>query len=191
MINDTKYARAFKILKIKEYSNRPDKFLHSNKNEEMATLGGLYRLYNPQMDWEFVDNIVASCDGDIERASVLLHSDDKMRMSVFNAFKKSYWDVLKLDEIQSNIICINVFLSAVHVGTRRASKIVQKVVKASVDGIIGANSVKAINNFDEDIFERIFKKEMIIYYNKVIENKPELEDCRSGFYSRLNFDIIV
>lgn len=188
---DTKFARAFKILKQKEYSNRPELFLHKNKLEKTHTIGGLYRLYNPAIDWDFVEKVIAACGNDIKRASEMLHADNDTRLSVFNLFKESYWNNLRLDEVHSEIICTHVFLSSVHIGSRKAAKILQRVIGVVDDGDIGNISIRAINNFNDAKFADLFKQRMEIYYDKVIEKNPKLAYARTGFSKRLEFEMMV
>lgn len=184
MINDTKYARAFKILCDLEYSNKPELFLHKNRNEEFLTIGGIAERYNSELDWEFIRSIVLDCKGDFKRASEMLYSDRITRMSVFNLFKQNYWNKLRLDEVQAQNTCEEMFISAVHIGVVNASKLAQRVVHAEDDGVIGDISIKMLNNYDENLFDTEFDVRELGYYEKVLERKPNLKYARRGFVNR-------
>ena len=59
-------------------------------------------------------------------------------------YKKNYWDRVKGDELPSGLdLCV--FDFGVNAGTRRAAKYLQSLVGTTVDGGIGPNSLRAIN----------------------------------------------
>lgn len=184
MVIETKYAKAFKILCELEYSNKPEKFLHKNQNEEHLTIGGVYGRYDKTLDWTLIKDITFATKGDFKRASVMLYADEEIRLSVFNFFKKNYWNELRLDEVQSQLKCEEIFLSAVHIGVRSASKLAQRVIRAKDDGYIGDNSLKLLNAYNEQLFDNEFDNAEIVYYTKVLERKPELKYAWNGFLNR-------
>lgn len=180
----TKYATSFLILREVEYSNKPELFLHRNENEDLLTIGGVYEKWHKNLDWTFIRNILNSCGGDIERASILLHSDSKTLLSVFASFKTNFWDMNKLDEVQSQLMCNEIFLSSVHIGSKNAVKLAQRVVGVKDDGIIGNMTLKALNVFNEDLFDIEFDKKELEYYEKTIQRNPELKYAAVGFENR-------
>jgi len=62
-------------------------------------------------------------------------------------YKKNYWNKVRCDDLPSGVDLV-VFDSAVNSGTRRAAKWLQRCVGAVEDGIIGPNTLKAVNNED-------------------------------------------
>ena len=59
-------------------------------------------------------------------------------------YKKNYWDRIKGDELPSGLdLCV--FDFGVNAGTGRAAKYLQRLVDTTVDGGIGPNSLKAVN----------------------------------------------
>lgn len=162
----TKYQKAYQILKQLEYGKRPEKFLHQNKNEEYLTLGGCYeKFWKTQIDWEFVHKIYTACSYDMKRASTMLFNDSKTRAEVAAFFKKEFWDRMRLDEVQSQKICNEIFLHGVHRGTKNAIKLAQKQIGVLEDGIIGENTLRGLNNYNEDKFDREFDKLEIDVYS--------------------------
>lgn len=180
-----KYHRAYKILKQKEFSNDPKKFLHKNETEEHLTIGGVYeKFHKDKIDWHFVHNVLKICDGDLERASVMLFNDNDTRFSVAMLFKNDFWDKCRLDEVQSQKMCNEIFLSAVHIGVQNACKLAQKQVKVLQDGIIGNITIKALNRFDENRFDTEFDDLEIEYYQSLYVKNPKLKMYNNGFVSR-------
>ena len=69
-------------------------------------------------------------------------------------YKESYWDKIKGDDLPSGIdFCV--FDWAVNSGVSRASRALQKIVGVKDDGVIGPNTLKAVNSlilFSQFIF---------------------------------------
>lgn len=68
-------------------------------------------------------------------------------------YKRDYWDKVKGDDIQSQEVAENLFDTAVNMGPRTASRLAQMALSLEpVDGIIGPNSLKALNARDPETF---------------------------------------
>ena len=190
---ETKFDRAFASLKFLEYNNREDKFLHTNANEKSLTLAGIYQHYyrdSEIINWDFVEKIIKVCSGDYTRASILLFHDKRINQQVYRFFKKEYWQFNKLDEIQSDIVCNKIFLTAVVFGSATTIKIAQQAVgmnKEGVDGIIGKNTIRAINNYNPEMFEKHFVERSKNHIDKIIEHNPKLALNRNGWINRINY----
>ncbi len=82
-------------------------------------------------------------------------------------YKESYWDKIKGDDLPSGIdFCV--FDWAVNSGVSRASRALQKIVGVKDDGVIGPNTLKAVNSADAKV---------------VIK---QLTEAREDFYRRLS-----
>jgi hypothetical protein len=179
------FVKAYLILSEVEFGDDPSKFLHTNKGEKGWTIGGIYELYNKdEIDWEFIRDILRVCNHKVKRASRILYADSETKRSVFDYFRKHYWDKILLDEVQDQSKANNIFLSAVHIGTRNAVKLAQKVAQVKQDGIVGQYTIKALNNYNETIFKSDFDKLEVSNYQNLIERNPNLEWARKGFLSR-------
>lgn len=176
-----RFMKAYNKLKRLEFSNDPKKFLHQNKTEDHLTLGGCYeKWHKDKIDWHFVHNVVQVCNHDLERASEMLFADREIKTSVALFFKKEFWDKLRLDEVQSQKICNEIFLSACHIGSRNAIKLAQKQVMVLQDGLIGKYTLKALNAYNEKIFDTEFDKLEIENYSKM----AVFETYKNGFVKR-------
>lgn len=179
------FDKAYEIMVEAEYSNNPEKFLHGNKFEKSATLGGIYRHANPTaIDWDFVDSILQACNHDFKRASKLLYADDRIQTQVYNFFKKHYWDSLRLGEIHSQIIANEIYLFGVVAGIKTAAKTAQRVVGAKVDGIIGDISIKCLNIYNETRFDEEFDEAEKRHFELVAEKNPNLKMYLNGWLNR-------
>ena len=68
-------------------------------------------------------------------------------------YKRDYWDRVRADEITSQAVAENIFDTSVNMGVRTGSRLAQVAVEIEpADGIIGSQSLKVINNCDEEFF---------------------------------------
>lgn len=186
------FTKAYRKMKSAEYSGKEYKFLHFLNDEKGYTCGGIYQGANPTaLDWNLIDRVVKEVKN-IKRVSVWLHYDRDMNMRIFNYFKKHYWDISRLDEIQHQKVAEEIFMASVLFNPVRAVKMAQKIAQVKEDGILGKYSLKGINNvalrhFDEvyDILESKLAETVAYKYNK--------EHYLDGWKNRANdsWDIIL
>lgn len=85
-------------------------------------------------------------------------------------YKRNYWDKLRCDELPEGVdLCV--FDFGVNAGTGRAAKYLQRIVGTTVDGGIGPNSIRAVNNYlrthsTEDLIEH-FQKDRADFYRRL------------------------
>lgn len=168
-----------------EFGNNPKKFLHFNSGETGYTLGGVYQKSNPlTVEWDFVNKLVNLCNQDIERASVMLFHDTNIKNTVDEIFIFNYWDRMKLDYIENDKVALEMFLFGVLAGTKNSVKIAQKIVGVQQDGIIGNITIGAINNYNEETFDKRFDELEVEYFEKIIDNNPKLAIYLNGWKNR-------
>ena len=99
-------------------------------------------------------------------------------------FKTLYWDRWKADEIENqsiaNILVDWVWASGVH-GIKRP----QRMLGVTDDGIVGKNTLKAVNNYPpEELFAGIVAdREMFIEH--IINRRPANAKFRNGWLNRI------
>ena len=80
-------------------------------------------------------------------------------------YKKNYWDRIRGDELPSGVDYAAYDL-AVNSGTGRAAKYLQQIAGVTVDGVIGPQSLKAIQKCDaEDVVDEICNMRMTFLKN--------------------------
>jgi hypothetical protein len=177
--------KALKILYEVEFNNLPHKFLHKNKTENKLTLGGVYQKANPySIDWILCEDILKVCSDDIKRASNMLYYDEFLQEQVKNVFKKSYWDKMRLNEINSQLIANEMFLFGVVAGWKNGGKLAQRIAKVIDDGIIGSISIQAINNISDKYFSEAYDKLEIKYFEDLVKNNDSLKIYLAGWKNR-------
>ena len=83
-------------------------------------------------------------------------------------YKRDYWDRVRGDDIKSDLIAENIFDTAVNMGTRTASRLVQVTLGISpADGIIGSESLGVINQQNAETFITNFTLAKIARYAKI------------------------
>jgi len=183
------FNKAYKQLQDDEFSSIPERFLHKNKGEKGFTLGGIYEVANPnKIDWGFVKSLHLMCGHDIERTSKMLFYDDVIQSQVYGIFERYYWDKIRLSEIHSQRIASELFDRAVLSGRVVAVKIAQRVIDVKVDGILGEKTLKALNCYNEDLFDRQYDDFEEEFIEEVIKSKAKhginLERYRVGWRGR-------
>lgn len=79
--------------------------------------------------------------------------DDVKNMPIDSAmliFKSKYWDHLQLDQVKSPIISTVILDQGVLRGTNTVIKNIQSILKLDVDGLVGQQTINAINNYPND-----------------------------------------
>lgn len=79
-------------------------------------------------------------------------------------YKKKYFDPVKADSINNELLALHVFDHGVNAGTGRAIKMLQKVVGVHIDGIIGKETISKVNSGD---YTNEFIQERINYYTLI------------------------
>lgn len=101
-------------------------------------------------------------------------------------FKNGYWDPCKADEIVDQSIANIIVDWAWMSGVKTVSKKIQTLVGVTADGIIGKQTLAAINNANApELFESIYNERKKFYYN-IVEKTPSQKKFLNGWLNRLN-----
>jgi lysozyme family protein len=83
-------------------------------------------------------------------------------------YKRDYWDRVGGDAIKSQIVAENIFDTAVNMGPRTASRLVQVTLDITpADGVIGASTIAVINKQPEETFISHFTLAKIARYANI------------------------
>lgn len=177
------FNEAFQILMRLEFS-KPEDALDKNPTEKGWTFMGIYQDAHPH--WAGWDEILGALayGGDIEKISRALYSSEKLRAQVRAFYKEAYWDRMRLDEVESQVKANEMFIFAVNVGIKPAVRVAQQLVGVVNDGIVGDQTLAAINRFDEARFDKQFDRAELEYYNKLIEKNPKFRIYANGWRNR-------
>jgi|TARA_B110000858_G_C17794611_1_gene471694 lysozyme family protein len=85
-------------------------------------------------------------------------------------YRKNYWDRLKGDDLPKGLdLCV--FDFGVNAGTGRSAKYLQNLIGTTADGGIGPNTLKAVNNYVDEVG-----------LESAVKN---FQEARQGYYERL------
>ena len=177
------YMQAFNLLMSLEFS-RPENALHKNPTENGLTFMGIYEAAHP--NWQGWGQVRAAINayGDLKKASVALYNDDALVNLVASFYKTNYWDTLNLDSVDSKIKANELFCFAVNVGTKSAVRVLQDMLGLQCDGIMGQETLRALNNYSEQAFDVDFDRAEIAYYRNLIRKNPRLGVYERGWENR-------
>lgn len=177
------FKNAFEILKGLEF-NAPSNCLHKNKGENGFTFYGIYEGANP--DWEGWFKIYETFrkTKNIKTASLALYDDYELIGLVRGFYKTSFWNEIKGDEITSQIIANELFIFGVNAGISQAVKLAQRILKIKDDGVLGNQTLKALNSYDEVRFSKAYDEAEINFYITLSENNPAKQRFLKGWINR-------
>ncbi len=143
------------------YSNDPD-------DPGGETFKGIARKMNGKWDgWPIIDMLKLQ-PGFPTNAD----SDPELREKVGMFYLNSFWNKIAGDEIQNQQIANSIFDFAVNAGVGTSAMLAQKVVGVNADGVIGCESLKAINSFNPDHFNAAFTVAKIDRYVSIVKKRP-------------------
>lgn len=100
-------------------------------------------------------------------------------------YKRDYWDRIRADEIESQLIAENIFDTAVNMGVRTASRLAQLAANIEpVDGIIGSRSLETLNSINPELFLSKFIIVKIARYANICNKRPESRKYLLGWINR-------
>lgn len=161
------------------------------------TYKGISRKYNPSwFGWDVIDSY--SSDDDFPQC---LNNDGELQEYVMDFYKEHYWDVNRLDEIDSQMIATEMFDTGVNMGVRRASKFFQEALNylnrneknftdLVVDGVIGPatfNAFDYIMRYDDvDVLMTIMNVLQGQHYLNYMKKSPTQEKYARGWFKRVS-----
>jgi len=100
-------------------------------------------------------------------------------------YKRDYWDRVRGDDITSQLIAENIFDTAVNMGVRTTSRLVQNMLEIDpADGVIGSASLGVINQQSEKDFMLKFTIIKIGYYASICNKNREQSKFLLGWVNR-------
>lgn len=137
------------------------------------TYAGIARNHWPKWEgWSYIDNIkmLYGKKPSIINAYAKLNTSLTLLISQF--YKKSFWDVLKLDLVNDQQLANSVYDFGVNSGTSRSAKFLQQSAGVKDDGIIGNQTLHAVNSSDRKVIYYDFNKRRETFYKSIIFNTP-------------------
>lgn len=100
-------------------------------------------------------------------------------------YQHEFWDKMKGSFFKDQQVANIVFDGYVNMGIK-AVKLLQKEVGAWVDGVMGNESLQAVNGANPRVLFNGYKDARIKFYLDLIARKPELAVFKKGWLNRIN-----
>lgn len=105
---------------------------------------------------------------------------------VKDIYYSNYWLPAKCDSMSGNLpICV--FDTAVNMGQGRSIKFLQQIIGATVDGVIGQETIKKLANFDQNVLAGKFLDAREAFYNQIVKNDSSQSVFLKGWIRRVEF----
>lgn len=157
----------FKIALLKVLSHEGG---YGNDPEDPGgeTYSGVARKMHSKWDgWTTIDML--------KRASGFpanLDKDADLQEDITNFYRINFWDKINGDKIDNQFVAESIFDFAVNGGVRTSASLAQMVVGVKSDGVIGKDSIAAINAFDPEYFLSAFTVAKIARYVNIVKKRP-------------------
>lgn len=132
------------------------------------TYAGIARNHWPKWEgWKEIDFIKSKYGKSASTINKYAESNLSIIKSISDFYKKNFWDVLRLDQFVDQQLANSVYDFAVNSGTNRSAKFIQQSAKVNDDGIIGKQSLHAINSADRKVIYYDFNKRRETFYKSI------------------------
>ena len=105
--------------------------------------------------------------------------------AVQEQYRSDYWTPLQAEEIQSDDIVEAMFSCAVLSGPRTAVKLAQACLGETPDGIMGPETLKALNGCDRELFRARFALARINRYREICNRRRDQSQFLLGWLNRV------
>ena len=99
-------------------------------------------------------------------------------------YRKNFWYKINGDQIENQNIANSIFDFAVNAGVLTSASLAQEIVKVKSDGVIGNDSITAINAFNPDHFLAAFTVAKIARYANIVKKRPTSQKYFYGWVRR-------
>jgi lysozyme family protein len=100
-------------------------------------------------------------------------------------FYNDYWVPMNLEGIFNKNLVLQIFDFGVNAGTRRSAKMLQRLVGAWRDGIIGPKTRFLVNTYKGDLLSD-FKQARVDYYVSLVDKNPAMRYFIRGWLNRVD-----
>ena len=158
---------------------------HPNDRGGATKYGISYSFVKDTGNVEFFD---MNGDLKIDKRDIQLLTFEK----AVEAYKKYFWDVFDLDDIEENEKAFLVFDAAVNHGIKGAAKLVQRALNVcgcslKVDGIYGPKTKKALQDCAVEDFIAAFQSKRTSLYQAIVANNPSQKVFLNGWLNRVKW----
>lgn len=145
------------------------------------TYKGVARNSNPNwLGWKVIDSMKGK-----RNFPTCLDERNDLHENVISLYKNNYWDAVKGDFIESQIIANKVLDVAINMGAGTASKLLQMTLDVAMDGNVGTKTLAAVNSVNEESFMIEFRLVLIARYMTICKSRYSSRKYLYGWIKRV------
>ena len=110
---------------------------------------------------------------------------EEAKIQVGFVYKDNYWNPLRLDDVTSNDVAEVLFSASVLSGPRTALRLAQRVVGVPADGLIGPQTLSALNAADPEKFVLKYGYVRITRFYEIGRKNPSQRKWFRGWVKRI------
>jgi len=113
-----------------------------------------------------------------------LDGELSLQEDIKDFYRVQFWDKISGDQIANQEVANSIFDFSVNCGVGTSASMAQMVVGVDHDGVIGNDSINAINNFNIDLFLASFTIAKIARYVGIVQKRPTSQKYFYGWVRR-------
>lgn len=152
---------------------------YANVKDDLGkeTYRGICRKNYPTLSmWKSLDNLSS-----LKEKKAYTPSESELD-EIKSIYHKNYYEKLKCDHFNNELLAAHIFAFGVNAGTSRAAKLLQKVLGITQDGIVGNQTIGTANI--KNGVTQSYINEILNYYNSIA--KGTQAKFLKGWISRVN-----
>lgn len=159
------------------YANHPN-----DKGGE--TYKGIARnMWGSWAGWKIIDRYNTSPHSS-KQMNAVLGGNMELEDMVEEFYRAHFWNKIKGDDLNNQLIADNIYDFAVNSGVSRAVKYAQRIVGVIEDGIIGTQTIKAINKNIEGFVTK-YKAARLSFLEKIVARDESQSVFMKGWTARV------
>jgi lysozyme family protein len=103
-----------------------------------------------------------------------------------NIAKKIFWDYFKADQIRNQSIAELIVDWGYNSGRTTVARRIQRILGLPLDGLVGPQTLKAINQVNQEKFFNAIKKDRKDFIDYLVRIDPEQKIFYQGWMNRIN-----
>jgi lysozyme family protein len=142
------------------------------------------KMWSAWEGWEIIDRAKkrSGFPGNLEK-------EPDLQTLIKDFYQHKFWDPILGNNIAQQEVADSIFDFAVNAGVSTSASLAQMVVKTTVDGVIGKNTIEAINAFDKEHFLAAFALAKVARYVAIVKKRPTSQKYFYGWIRRTLGDV--
>lgn len=119
------------------------------------------------------------------RAFPHLNIRDLTKDDAVKIYYENYWKPIRGDELPGEELAMQVFDAAVNIGLKTAVRMLQRIINAGVDGVIGPLTLRILEMKNPEAVTERFKFQRLKFYCEIVIHNPSQVKFLRGWMKRI------